>query len=165
MASNVNLAGLTRLKRALAAGSANPAMRAMYAKWGDRYLLFSHTRYTRNSRGGSWAPLAPLTLANRRARGSTSNAILIDRGNLVSALVRGVAGNLFQFLPNGIRAGFNDRDPHPDAKISYAQLAVIQGHGTSRIPARPIIVLPDAATRAGIAADARNTIQLIGRGP
>jgi len=90
-------------------------------------------------------------------------SILRDKGFLFNALTIGVAGNRVTDLPNGIAFGFSDA-PHGGASLSIGQLAAVHHFGVpqNHIPARRILVQPDAATlrliRNDLAAAARKAV-------
>lgn len=75
-------------------------------------------------------------------------SILRDRGFLFNALTIGAAGNRVTELPNGIAFGFTDAPHGAEAELSIGQLATIHHFGVPAkgIPARPILVRPDAQT-------------------
>lgn len=161
-------------------------LRRMLKQWGVRYIEFVRRRYMRLSRsngGGEWPPLSPITIAKRRqgkrgtsrvrdpvtrefVRGAGTAAILVDTGSLIAALNIGAPGNLFRNMSNGrLRVGFaptrHPGKPGEASILTFAEIATIHNfgrRGTPRIPARPILVAPDAATVAGMVSDTKRAV-------
>jgi hypothetical protein len=123
--------------------------RKMLEGWGEDVLAFLRRTFLRNSSGsGSWRPLAPSTLAadkNPKLPGRRLG-ILRRTSAIFLALFRNRAGNLFHIVGNTIRVGLGGPGRHPGSDITVAGLAMIHNRGNARIPARPIIVEPDAQT-------------------
>ncbi len=117
------------------------AFRAGINRAGETYLGAMRQRFNANSvGGGGWAPLKPATILLKRRRGAGS-LILVFSGKLRQSLSRGNPGNIFQVITNGVRVGTSDRT------------ARFHQGGTRFMPARPILVPPDAATRQQMATD------------
>jgi hypothetical protein len=119
----------------------------------------------RSGRGGS---LGPQFLARDTKRGSLNlvrvarkASILIDTGILRNAVQAGAAGNKITNIPGGIRYGFSAMGHAGKGKgrpMTVGRLATIHHFGSRRIPARPILVRPDAATLRRFEAAARTMI-------
>lgn len=184
----IDAGGLDVLAESVARGlrSASPTggqvhFRRMLKRWGVRYLEFTRRRYYRLARsggGGEWPPLSPVTIARRRqGRAGSSRvrdpvtgqmvegvgiaAILIDTASLIAALNIGAPGSLFKETENGtLRVGFAPvKHPGEDSgPLTFAEIARIHQFGAGRIPARPILVAPDATTLAGMASDAKRAV-------
>lgn len=156
-----NWSGAEKLRAALR-GGAN--MDELLRDVATIYLAYLHRRYVQQSRGGEWAPLAPATLSRRRvgrrAGASASNvAILRDRGLLLNALNVGASGNLLrQTGQRSVRFGFGEAKHDGDGP-SFQQLAAWHDSGTSRMPARRILVLPDERTARVILRAMRHFVQ------
>ncbi len=161
----MNVSGAKEINRKLAqtgrAGGSpgsNP-FASMYKSWAVRYSAFVRRRFNRFSRGGgNWKALKASTKKGRRkGKGAGNAAILKDKGILFGALTIGASGNVTNKIPQGIEFGFGGGDRHADASMSIAKLAEIhqKGSATANIPARPIIVQPDAGTRRGMFKDVK----------
>lgn len=119
------------------------------------YLSFTKRRFVREAAGGgAWAALQDITVERRKkGKRKGSAQILRDTGQLLNALDIGRHGNRLKKSPRGtMEVGFADT-PHTgrgkgDA-ITYAELADIHQHGdeSRNLPARPILVDPDDATK------------------
>lgn len=101
------------------------------------YLAAMQVRFALEAAGGGeWASHSPNTIKRRISRGEQPPfAILIENGNLIATLSMYGVGNYVQFTATGIRVGIKDRT------AKYHQ------KGTIHMPARPILVPPDAETK------------------
>lgn len=134
-----------------------------YRRWAARYSTFVRRWYAAEG-NGTWASLAPATIAQRRSGkrrkkkrhkpgtaktttrgGATARTVTIlrDTGVLYNALsIRG-PGNKTVRIANGIVFGFHDRVPHPSGTgMSIAKLAKLHDGGGPNLPARPILIDP-----------------------
>lgn len=167
---------LRDLQTQLGAGASIGPVRAWVKQIGVRYLAFTRTRYSRYSRGGGdWAPLSPETIKRRRkARAGTAAAskviraatggdaaILVDTGTLFGALNRGAPGNRFEDIPGGVRVGWGDLRHAKTGKgaATLADIAHYHQTGAGRLPARPLLVEPDAQTITGMMGDGRRAVE------
>jgi len=157
-----NFSGMVNLSKALRSaatgqGGFSGPFGAMYKQWAVRYSAFVRKRFNTYSRGGGdWEPLKDSTKKGRRkGKGSGNAAILKDTGTLFGALTIGSRGNLTDRISAGVEFGFGGSDRHPDGTMTVKRLAEIHQKGSSRrnIPARPIIVMPDARTNRGMMSD------------
>lgn len=94
-------------------------------------------------------------------------AILKDTGLLFNALLAGQPGNRINQIPGGIEIGFSNF-PHATGKgknPTIANLASWHHFGVPKnhLPARTILVAPNAETQTGMADDARRCINRIER--
>ncbi len=152
-----------RALRGVGRGGGGGDYEKMFKRWAARYSGFTRRRFQVLSRGGSlkgkWAPLAPSTIRRRRkGKGKGSPAILKDTALLFNALTIKAQGNFTKRIPDGIRYGFAD-SPHPGAGgLTYRRLATIhqEGNPKKNLPARPILVEPDAITVSGMMDDLRD---------
>lgn len=148
-------------------------------------------RYSKG--GGDWEPLAASTLRARRKGKQGTNklggtvarrnkagklvdkagkfvtavnaAILRDTGVLFAALrpTFGQPGQVEEVTEFGVRVGFGGTAQHPGGGATIAEIAAFHQFGTGRMPARPILVDPDAATLAGMADDMRRALDRISK--
>lgn len=92
-------------------------------------------RYAAASAGdGTWAPLAESTVKARERKGETPLDILRITGSIESSLERDNPNHVLETTDNSVIEGTAHR------------LARFHQDGTSRIPARPIIVAPTEET-------------------
>lgn len=153
----------------------NGPVRRAIRKWAARYRSFSAERFERFAKGGgNWPKLSALTIALRkRKKGDTRRtrdfkgrfakkgapiAMLMDTGILFGALNERFTrkpGQLQEDIPFGVRVGYGGQGRNKDGKITVARIAEIHQFGArikvfgkwpARIPARPIIVDPNAKT-------------------
>lgn len=157
MSVKMNLAPLRRfqddIRRGLA-GGAGPIRNALRV-WAAMYRGFAQERFKRASRGGGeWPALKEATVKRRRRGRRKSKAsrasILWDTGTLVGALMPrfgGVPGQLQEDIPFGVRVGYG-RDLHPrtNGAVTVQDLAAWHQTGAGNLPAREIIVEPNART-------------------
>lgn len=89
-----------------------------------------------------------------------SYAILRDTGILFNALAIRAYGNKMRPIPYGVVYGFA-QTPHGANGPTIAGLAAIHHRGNARrkLPARKILVQPDAATQIGMTNDAARAIR------
>ena len=142
----------------------------MFQQWAARYMAFIRRRFTVFSRGGgTWAPLADSTKAQRRGpakgsrkakNGSRTFSILVDTGILRNSLSPGNPGNMFRPIDGGMQVGIGP-DSHGHDRITIGDLAVFHHYGKGRLPARTILVAPDEQTEKGMAADAGRACKLL----
>lgn len=119
-------------------------VKAALNTWALVHRAFLLRRFTTFSRGGgNWRPLKPDTVA---AKGSSG--ILIDRGFLKMGLGAGI-GLIRTDIGQMIRLtiGFNNKRKHPRSQLSIADLATIHHLGLGVVPARRILVPPDAQAK------------------
>jgi len=151
MGVRFELDGLKNLQRHTRAQS-GPYNR-MWKQIGAIMLGFWRRRYERFSKGGGdWKDLAPSTKrgrqkAKRGSKGQRRFAILRDKGLLLNALAVGSGGSVLERRGRGIRVGFSNRK-HPESDFTLADLADThqRGNPAGNLPARPILVEPDART-------------------
>ena len=157
-----NFSGMKNMSKALlsattASGGFSGPFGAMYKQWSVRYSAFVRRRFNTFSRGGgNWKPLKDSTKKGRkRGKGAGSAAILKDTSTMFGGLTIGARGNLNKRIAGGVEFGFGGNDRHPEGKMTITRLAEIHQKGSSRanIPARPIIVQPDAQTNRGMMMD------------
>jgi hypothetical protein len=114
----------------------------------DAYLSLMQDRYVTQSRGG-WLPLAPFTNAQRVRLGFPPvQPILIRDGTLFGALVKGNAGNVWERGQDRLTVGIGGGAVHPGygeggRHPTIGEIAFWQHFGTSKIPPREILVLPE----------------------
>lgn len=152
-------ARLSRMLTQFQSNAGRTPMDDLLNLWWERYRRFIEMRFTKFSRGGgNWRRLSPLTIARRRkpskkSRRKGNYAILVDTGQLRNSLksdtmlVKRRVGNAIEF-------GFPARKRQGDG-LTMGELAKIHQFGTRTIPARRILVQPDAATIKGMGNDAR----------
>ena len=153
----INLDGLKRFASSISddlRGSGNGPIRAVFRQWAARYRSFIQERFVRNSRGGGWQPLSPKTIARRRG-GGTNAAILRDTGTLFMAMTPtfGRPGGIQKDVPFGVTVGYGGPSKHPKGAASIADIAHFHQSGAGNLPARPIIVEPDARVQEQMAGD------------
>jgi hypothetical protein len=183
-----NLKGVTAALGTLSANPSAPAFEAMFNQWAKRYEVFIKRRYDRNASGqGDWAPLALSTIKARTAakkggknaftkksgRRSERSFLARDtrRGTLVASprsyQILKDTGTLFGSLTIGNPANAVTRAP---GSITYSigrgKLGTVAsahqfGNPAKGLPARPILVQPDAQTLRGIKTDAENAVRKI----
>lgn len=111
-------------------------------------------------------------------------SILVNTGILKAALTIGARGNQFKQIPGGVRYGFGP-EKHPAGKKALSaesirgltsrraklknlpnidQLAAFHQYGGKHLPARPILVPPDAATLRGMQNDGARAMKAIFEG-
>ena len=172
----VDLSGLKRFQRVIEEDlrrRANGPIRRAIRQWGARYRSFAQQRFVTFSRGGGdWKDLADSTKARRRAgrkgkrtkkgrkgvEGAATGtfAILRDTGTLLAALApvfSSKPGQLQQDIPFGVRVGYGGPGRHPRGKVTIADIASFHQEGFGNLPARKIIVPPDAPTMDRMAGD------------
>lgn len=117
-----------------------------FKQWAVRYRAFVQDRFDRASKGdGTWKPLSPKTIANRRKQSST---ILRDTGTLFAALApvwTAPSGSINELIDGGVRVGFGGSAKHPEGLITIAEIAAAHQEGGPRLPKREIIVQPTPA--------------------
>lgn len=134
----IDLGGVKRLLRQLD----GPLPVKIVNAWAAIYSAFTVRRWIARGRG-TWAPLKPQTIERKGSSG-----ILIDTGYLLQSMNVGAPGNLLRRITRGIRFGFNDRfHPDSDSPISVIARAHQFGVPEHNLPARPILVDPDATTK------------------
>ena len=165
------------LRKEIANGVAGPAQ-DMLKQWGSRYLSFTKKRYYSMARGG-WPRLAASTIKQRkRGSGRGSPTPLINKRFLVKGLQRGTPGNLFKYIPNGVRVGYSSSTRHPRAKgekdttthprakgaqATFGNIAKWNEAGSGNLPKRVIFVDPDLQTIRGMQRDVTQAIASLGR--
>lgn len=138
------VARLRAMKQAASNTQRGP-VRQGYDNAAARYENFVYRRYVRYSNhGGDWKELSPATLAARKAKGFRGKRILYVTGRLLKSMRIGSALTL-KHIARGFRIGFS--------RTEKGKLAIWQHGGTSRIPARPILVKADERTLAGMRRD------------
>lgn len=157
-----------RIQRAFARPAAQPILLAMLKRWARIYLGFSKERFDRLSKsggGGEWDPLEESTIRQRRhgkggqrgakamrraaATGGGQVSILRDTYTLYRALEPSIhaVGRWEHVYPSGIEVGIGGADSHPGGEgLTIGRLAEIHQEGQGRVPARPLLVEPNAAT-------------------
>lgn len=107
---------------------------------GDVYMAAMIERYSQASDGdGSWAALAASTLAEKRNKGYPDE-ILVRTGGLIESIVPGGTDNIRIPTVGGTTVG------------TANHLGEIHQYGTDRMPARPILVDPNAAVKSDMLA-------------
>lgn len=111
----------------------DPYLSPAFRNVGIDYLTFTRRRFNINSTGsGDWQSLSSRTIKRRRAKsGGNRFPILKDTEKLYDSLKPGDVNNILEVLPNGVKVG---------TAIPYA---TYHQYGTSRMPARTILVFPD----------------------
>lgn len=176
--------------RSLARVPSHPAFEAMFTQWGTRYSGFSRRRYVQNAAGGGdWAPLALSTIKartkgkgtgrTRRGGGRTSARtslardtrrgslvaspravqILRDTGALLNTLTIGAPGNALTRSPGAVTFSVGT-----SGELKTIARAHQDGNPRTRMPARRILVQPDAQTLSGMRSDAVRAVQRMSRG-
>lgn len=160
-------------------GNTGPMAKAIET-WAEVYRGFVQERFSRMSRGG-WKPLKPSTIkARRKGKGRTvkvtrggkssdmsvaggSVAILIDTGTLRGALdprLNVAKGALQKRVPFGVVVGYGGAAVHEKSRGRIAMIANAHQKGVPpHLPARPIIVEPDARTMAEIVRVTQNALR------
>jgi phage gpG-like protein len=111
----------------------HPKMREAVHRAQDAWDADGFRFFNRNAKGGGlWPALAPSTVARKKRRGTLAKGILRDTDKLYTSLRKGSPGNVNRDLPDGVQRGTN---------VPYA---IFHQMGTSKMPARPIKVDPDA---------------------
>lgn len=183
----LDLATLDRLRRAAADPLSSPSVSDALTQIGGRMETFTKRRFDKNSRGGGdWKPLAASTIAGRRppnprnrsrdsalSVGRTRSgklkptnrrvAILVDTRQMRKGLELGFPGNVrAKFAASGrfgVRYGI--QGGNHKGGMTIGRLASIHHNGNARLPARKIVVRPDAATVSRMTNDLRNAIRKI----
>lgn len=120
-------------------------MREALDKSARIYMQSMFRRFSRFSMGdGNWAPLSQRTIDKKG-----HDAILIDSDTLRNSL--DITG-LRSAGTGGFKIGIPSGLDHPNSKLSVASLAKVHHFGLAssknkNLPARPILVNPDPATR------------------
>ena len=151
---HINLAPLKKFKDTIEQdlrGSGSGPVRKALQHWGLRFRQFIQERFDKFSRGGGgWPDLKPSTKrARRQGNGGGSFTILRDTNTLFSALDPAFSrkpGQLQEDIPFGVKVGYGGSARHPKAGMTIVRLAQIHNDGLGTVPARPIIVPPDART-------------------
>lgn len=138
----------SRLNFSVASGTQNADLGTGAQEGMRQYMGAMRRRYTAaSSNDGTWKDLAPSTKEKRlrkagakfpRQKGSTAAQrvanlpipILYDTGKLLSSIVPGEAGNIFEVLTDRVRSG---------SAVSYAKY---HQSGGARLPQRAILVAP-----------------------
>lgn len=108
------------------------------------YKNFILSRFDKFSRGGGdWRNIKPETAERKK-----SSAILVD----TRTMRLGLAADIGAVSVNGLKMTIRikQRTKHKRAKMSVAKLASIHHFGLGRVPARKILVRPDARTNRQI---------------
>ena len=120
--------------------------RRILKRWGEIYRTFLYNRYEREG-DGSWPPLAEATI---RKKGHA--VILRDTDTLITVLepVFNSAPGAIEIIDTNafsIRIGYGTGALHPKAKTTIAEIASFHQLGTAKMPARPIMIRENYATR------------------
>lgn len=165
-----------RFKNAVRAGGRGP-LRPVFKQWGIRYLAWTRRLFYIKSRGGTaegvkWADLAPRTLRKRSrrsrrvrgARGKMRYAILVDKiGTIPKAMAPYASGNLFKYIPYGVRVGFGGPAKHPEQVVTIADIAKAHNVGKGEhLPRRQILHVPNRTLIVSMRNDLRRGIERIG---
>lgn len=119
--------------------------------WERRYRSFITRRFDRFSAGGGdWKKNSPLTIALKG-----SSAILVD--SRVMRLGLATAIRVINYTRNSMTFSFVNEAEHPAAKMSISALLTKHDKGIGT-PKRPILVEPDAETRAKLIHMARRRL-------
>ena len=164
--------GIKKLRR-MAKGQ-DPAVPNLLTDIGNLYLAAMVKRYKKFSKGGGhWHKLDAETVkrkgnkknkkrkrqkvtVNQKKTGGPT-AILVDNGLMIQALAPGGNGQQVRRIgPMVVRAGYSESKKHAGTNMTFAKLAEIHQNGNKDLPARPILVEPDDATK-------RRMLLLIGK--
>lgn len=168
----VNLRGLTRYREALESDlrlKANGPLRRALDEWGAIYARFLTKRwFVFSMGGGNWKKLKPATLERKKKAGLLP-WILRATDQMFQAFAPSLArkpGRVSEQIPFGTRVGFGGgmQYPHSMANMPIARLAMIHQVGGGSLPARKIIVPPDAETRAEMREVMREAVLDLARG-
>jgi hypothetical protein len=138
---NLNLKPIRKYRLALRAEIAGGGKADdLLTTWARRYFAFLREKFRTNRSGaGSWPPLSPNTVAERKPR----IGILHVGGSIFNALRIGSPGNLFQKIHFGVRCGVGGPAIHPGTNLTIAELALIHNAGRGNVPKRQILYVPD----------------------
>lgn len=119
-----------RLDSGLSDISGNPLGEG-FLEAGDSYMDGIRQRFGSFSQGeGDWPPLSP-RYAKQKLKQYGHELILVRTGHMFTSLFPGQPDNIRFVLPDGSVVGTDDPKAH------------FHQYGTSRMPARPILVPPD----------------------
>ena len=177
-----------RLETGLRAGT--PPVGDAFKQWAVRYRSFVQERFDRFSKGGGdWPPLAESTKRQRRAgrkgprtkggragkAGAAAGVFSILRDKLSSLLTAltpvfiGIAGQLEERIPFGVRVGYGGPGRHPEGQATIFDIATFHQEGKGHNPRREIIVDPPRNVTDAMAGDMdralRRLIRETGAGP
>lgn len=145
----INTGAFSRFTTLADASLADPDVRAGAENAQRAYLGAMRLRFENEADGG-WADLAPRTNEERVHQGFTpAHPILKRLGIVQAALTQGAPGNAFFATDNSIIAGYGGDAIHPGYKDApgtktIADVAAELHFGFGRIPAREILIQPDA---------------------
>jgi hypothetical protein len=143
--TKINLNG--RIQRLVEVVEGDPkALEGIFKVMDRIYRAFIRLRWRRFSKGGgNWAPLSPLTVKRKG-----NDLILIDT-KLAYESVSPEFEEVFSILPNKRTqykavVTFGSKEMYPSG-ISVNQVMSYHQEGTDSMPARPVLVSPDTATK------------------
>jgi len=138
----------------------NGPIRKALKQWAYRYRSFARRRWLAQSKGGGdWPVLKPQTIARRRKK---SDKILIDTATMLGGFTPEFGnkpGQIEEDISFGIRVGLGGSSPHPRGGVTLGDLYRIHHFGQGRVPARPLVVQPDAATVRGMRSDMKRAMK------
>lgn len=117
-------------------GAADPIIRDGQFRAGDRLLAYYRRRFYRAKSTRGWPPLAPSTRKQKQRDGTYKKGTLRRTDALFNSLRAGGANNVRRVVNGIVQVGSND------PKLKFHQ------NGTSKMPARKVIVPPDNQTSA-----------------
>jgi hypothetical protein len=157
----IKLSGKLGYLRRLVLGQSAQLVDRILAQWSKIYAAFIRRRFVSASRGdGTWKALSESTLRGRKNKNKSRVAILRDSGLLFSQLhptfqaVYSGSGYAPKF---GALVSFGGNESYPDG-LTVTDVMTFHQTGGPNLPQRKIIVQPDAATSARMAADAKRLV-------
>lgn len=164
-AITIRLGGRLNRSRQVFLNADSEARAKILKSWTQTYGNFIYQRFKRASAGdGTWPPLAPATLARRRARGNNSDAIHIDTGVLFKNLdPQFVTYYDTQIFRNRFEAivGFTTKDVvYPDGTMLDDVMLFCQlGNPSQNRPPRKILVPPTKDVQDKMAKDGKEIVK------
>jgi hypothetical protein len=136
----------------------NGPIRVALKRWGVMYQSAMHERFDRFSKGGGTWPGLKESTKKRRAKareGATGPRVFTILRDTNSTMMKaldpqfqGKPGELSADTPFGVRVGFGGPAQHPKGRATIADIAAFHHFGRGNLPARPILVVPDAMVLA-----------------
>ena len=102
-------------------------------------------------------------LVERKRKKVRGSLLIVTRTlfHALSPVFKGQPGSLEKSVKGGIRVGYGGPGEHPQAPMSVTRLAQIHQKGNARLPARVIVVPPNAKVLKGMAKDTEKTLEKI----